>query len=130
VVVFNHGRIEQIGSPEEVYEQPASPFVIDFLGRANRFGAEGEASYARPHEIEVSATPFDNGQSATVEHYTRHGPLVQLALSAEDGKVVEVDVFREQADSLKLARGQRLYYRPRHLRVFPTTEAAQPELII
>jgi len=137
IVVFNHGRIEQIGSPEEVYEKPASPFVIDFLGRANRFAASGErlAGYARPHEIEVSADALQGGESATVEHFTVYGPLVQLALTTGEGATVEVDVFREQADHLALARGQRLYYRPRHLRTFPDAplpakETAQPEYSI
>jgi sulfate transport system ATP-binding protein len=137
IVVFNHGRIEQIGSPEEVYEKPASPFVIDFLGRANRFAASGErlAGYARPHEIEVSAEALQGGEPATVEHFTVYGPLVQLALTTGEGATVEVDVFREQADHLALARGQRLYYRPRHLRTFPDAplpakETAQPEYSI
>ena len=135
IVVFNHGRIEQIGTPAEVYENPASPFVIDFLGRANRFAAAGErlAGYARPHEIDVSLTAIEGGDSATVEHFTVYGPLVQLVLNTAAGESVEVDVFREQADQLALARGQRLYYRPRQLRVFPEAPrqpAAQPEYSI
>jgi len=130
IVVFNHGRIEQIGTPTEVYENPVSPFVIDFLGRANRFGGQGgaQAAYARPHEIEVSAARIEGGSKATVEHFTNHGPLVQLALTTGAGDTVEVDLFREQADALTLARGQQLYFRPRQLRVFP--EAPQPEYYI
>jgi sulfate transport system ATP-binding protein len=136
IVVFNHGRIEQIGTPQEVYERPASPFVIGFLGRANRFAASGErqAGYARPHEIEVAAAALPGGEAATLEHYTVYGPLVQLVLATPEGGIVEVDVFREQADRLALARGQQLYYRPRHLRVFPDAPiappAAQPEYSI
>jgi sulfate transport system ATP-binding protein len=131
VVVFNHGRIEQIGTPEQVYEHPASAFVIDFLGRANRFNAEGErvAGYARPHEIEVSAQPLPGSESATLEHFTSYGPLVQLALTTATGKTVEVDIFREQADNLALARGQMLYFKPRQLRVFPDEPAANPATI-
>ncbi|HEY4374021.1 MAG TPA: sulfate ABC transporter ATP-binding protein [Burkholderiales bacterium] len=130
IVVFNHGHIEQVGSPAEVYERPASPFVIDFLGRANRFagGAGEHAAYARPHEIEVSRTCLDGGSAGTVEHFTAHGPLVQLALTNADGGMVEVDLFREQADGLALERGQALYYRPRQLRVFP--EAPQAEYFV
>jgi len=135
IVVFNHGRIEQIGTPEEVYEKPASPFVIDFLGRANRFAAVGDGlpGYARPHEIDVSLDRQEGAEPATVEHFTVYGPLVQLVLTTAGGESVEVDVFREQADRLVLARGQRLYYRPRHLQVFPAAAAqpaAQPEYSI
>ncbi|MDB5581264.1 MAG: sulfate transport system permease protein 1 [Bradyrhizobium sp.] len=130
IVVFNHGRIEQIGTPAEVYENPVSPFVIDFLGRANRFTASGgqHAAYARPHEIEVSSSNLEGGATATVEHFTNHGPLVQLALTNGAGDTVEVDLFREQADALALTRGQQVYYRPRALRVFP--EVQQPEYSI
>jgi len=63
-----------------------------------------------------------------------YGPLVQLVLATQHGGIVEVDVFREQADALALTRGQRLYYRPRQLRVFPeapiAAPAAQPEYSI
>src|SRR5215831_12327806 len=56
VVVMNHGRIEQVGSPDDVYDEPATPFVFEFLSRVNRLpaGASDEAArYARPHEISV-----------------------------------------------------------------------------
>ena len=66
VVVMNHGRIEQIGTPDAVYDHPASPFVLEFLGQVNRLpdvDASGTPAYARPHEIAVSRQP-DAGRVA------------------------------------------------------------------
>src|SRR5207244_10113074 len=59
VVVMNHGRIEQIGTPDEVYEHPATPFVLEFLGHVNRLPAieGGDEGFVRPHEIIVPGTP-------------------------------------------------------------------------
>jgi sulfate transport system ATP-binding protein len=56
VVVMNHGRIEQVGTPDEIYDRPATKFVLEFLGHVNHFPSSnaGTPVYARPHEIAVS----------------------------------------------------------------------------
>src|SRR5678809_152134 len=60
VVVMNHGRVEQIGAPEEVYDRPATPFVYEFLGHVNRLpSGDGATTFTRPHEFEVTRAPRD-----------------------------------------------------------------------
>ena len=145
VVVVNAGRIEQIGSPDEVYAHPANAFVYGFLGTANRFDghvsggtfhtpgfrhplpglAPDEASraiaFARPHDLEVGhPIPGATGLSAQlVRRYTR-GANIMLELQhdgAEDP--IEVELKREEADRMQLEPGQTFLVRPSSLRVFP-----------
>src|SRR5678809_1054545 len=60
VVVMNHGRVEQIGAPEEVYDRPATPFVYEFRGHVNRLpSGDGATTFTRPHEFEVTRAPRD-----------------------------------------------------------------------
>jgi sulfate/thiosulfate transport system ATP-binding protein len=142
VVVMDHGRIEQIGTPDEVYDEPASPFVYQFLGTANRFqgrvedgravvggqeflGAEGlvagdAVGYVRPHEIEV--VRISNGRpslAATVLSAHSAGPMARVQLAREDtGDVVEVVLTRRQFDQLLLRAGEHVHLIPQRMRVF------------
>ena len=119
VVVMNHGKIEQVGSPDEVYENPANPFVMNFLGSVNLFHArihDGEAhigpssapvsaaqdaatiGYVRPHELDI--VRHRNG-SPTVEAIIRHihaiGPTVRVELARRDnGELMEAELTRER----------------------------------
>lgn len=114
VVVMNEGRIEQIGTPDEVYEHPASPFVYKFLGKVNLFhgrlhrgrawigGIEIDAPehteaeefsgvvYVRPHDIHVdkvdNALNGEGAIAAHVSHILSVGPVVRLQLVRDDGK--------------------------------------------
>ena len=131
VVVMNHGRIEQVGTPDEVYNHPASPFVYDFLGSVNRLRgvAQGDGipldgvGYVRPHEIEIVRTP--NGAPsflATVRSAHSAGPMARVQLTREEGgEAVEVVLARAQFDVLDLRSGERVHLIPRRLRVFPET---------
>src|SRR5947207_12782595 len=73
VAVLNQGRLEQVGTPQEVYDNPANPFVYNFLGNVNLFhgrfdragGAGGEVSYVRPHELQIVAAPQDGTIAVT-----------------------------------------------------------------
>jgi len=74
VVVFNDGRIEQIGTPDEVYDHPATPFVYRFLGKTNVLHDDGRLEYARPHDIELSRddhTDFRAAASGTCTWWGR-----------------------------------------------------------
>ncbi|SEN01275.1 sulfate transport system ATP-binding protein [Nitrosospira multiformis] len=118
VVVMNEGRIEQIGTPDEVYEHPASPFVYKFLGKVNLFhgrlhrgrawigGIEIDApehteteelsgvAYVRPHDIHVdkvdNALNGEGAIAAHVSHILSVGPVVRLQLMRDDGKDKEL----------------------------------------
>jgi sulfate transport system ATP-binding protein len=115
VVVMNQGRIEQVGTPEEVYQSPASPFVYEFLGDVNLFHGR---QYARPHEVEIHRDDSREGSiPAQVEHVAPRGPVVRIELRAANG-TVEVDLSRERQRDLKLVAGQNVYIRPTVLREF------------
>jgi sulfate transport system ATP-binding protein len=113
IVVMNKGVIEQIGSPSEVYENPASDFVYHFLGDANRLRVdEGEVLF-RPHEIALSREAGGGRHSGRVRDIRPLGALVRITLEVEgQDELVEAEVVRDQllAD---LSRGDQLYFSPR-----------------
>jgi len=143
VVIMNHGRVEQEGASHEVLEEPATPFVMGFLGDVNRFHGRVEAgkglfgplsidhpahgdgtarpasAYARPHELTVSRTDTGGGLWATVQHVNVSGALVKLELRAADGdQSMRLELPREEHQRLAVQPGERVYVTPRRLRVF------------
>ena len=140
VVVMNHGRIEQIGSPDEVYSSPASPFVYQFLGNVNVFHSRVQGGYAeversesgerttafvRPHDIELSRVALEQGLPAKVAHVHPIGPVVRVELE-HGSEIVEVELSRERHEALQLAVGQSVWFRPRQLRVFGADQQPKP----
>ncbi len=149
VVVMQGGRVEQVGTPAEVFEHPANPFVMDFLGNVNVFHGRvqnGRASigpldlaapdhahtngsatfYVRPHELDVLAQP--NGVEslkAQVLHLNPAGPVMRVRLLARDfGVPLQVDLSHERHAELRLKAGDTVYVAPRRLRVFPVETPA------
>jgi sulfate transport system ATP-binding protein len=148
VVVMNEGRIKQIGTPEEVYERPASPFVYEFLGKVNLFhgrlhrgravidGIEFDAlehldaeelptvAYVRPHDIQVERVYNGNGAlAARVSHILSVGPIVRLELirgESNDEELIQVEISRERYRELKLARGDQVFITPSRFDLFPS----------
>jgi sulfate transport system ATP-binding protein len=144
VVVMNHGRIEQSGTPREVFDQPANAFVMDFLGNVNVFhGRVGNgrahlggatlalpdyphdeeraaALYVRPHELDVSHQPQGpHSLRARVLHANPAGAVARVHLLAIDsGAEVQAELPRERFDALSLAAGDMVYVSPRRVRVF------------
>jgi sulfate transport system ATP-binding protein len=143
VVVMNQGRVEQIGTPQEVFDHPATPFVMNFLGHVNIFHGRVEsgkallgpiamdypehpgeqslpaAGYARPHELEVGrSADADGGLWATVRHVHAAGAVVKVELVDDEGHLLQVDVTRQHHEEMQPRPGERLYVRPRTLRVF------------
>jgi sulfate transport system ATP-binding protein len=148
VVVMNHGRIEQEGSPDEVFDQPATPFVMDFLGNVNVYHGRVENGrafwhgipidypdyphaqardarvYLRPHELEIS--PFSDawdrpGTSlpARVVRVTRGGAITRLACRPHGSESeLHVDVPTDTARTLTLEPGTNVAITPRRARVF------------
>ncbi|GAB4301187.1 MAG: sulfate ABC transporter ATP-binding protein [Desulfuromonadia bacterium] len=132
VVVMNRGRIEQEGRPEEVYENPASPFVMNFLGSVNLFHGRiprlggttmdpRMVSYVRSHDIEIERTPRGEGAiPALVTHLQPRGGVVRVILSVEESEMpVEAEIPREVCRSLSLEKGERVWLHPRRVTVFP-----------
>ncbi len=120
IVVMNQGVIEQIGSPQEVYDNPASPFVYQFLGNVNAFEDSHAVAYVRPHEIEILRQPDDKVSfQATIKYIHAAGPTVRLELVRLDNNTfVEAELARERYDSLDLNEGDTVYLKPQNLRVF------------
>jgi sulfate transport system ATP-binding protein len=138
VVVMNQGRIEQQGSPDEVYDRPASPFVLQFLGDVNLFhGRRGHApggatapedvSYVRPHELEVLAEAGDDTWPVTLSQVLTVGPNSRIEFRRDsDQSYVDVELPRERFNELRcrlgLAPGARVHLRPRRVTRFGAAE--------
>jgi sulfate/thiosulfate transport system ATP-binding protein len=143
VVVMNQGRVEQVGTPAEVYAHPASPFVYDFLGDVNLFRGRVERGkayigsmefdappqaghearlatlYIRPHQLEIEHE--DRGESqfkARVAHVNPAGPLVKVDLVAEWGDPVRVELSQERYRTLALEEGTEVFVRPKDMSLF------------
>jgi sulfate transport system ATP-binding protein len=109
VVVMNQGQIEQIGSPQQVYDHPASPFVYEFLGDVNRVRKPGRPDlfYVRPHEVRVLFAGDSTAElHAKVEHLFAAGPSARLTLRVQDSKeTLDADMTRQQLDEMGLSEG-------------------------
>jgi sulfate/thiosulfate transport system ATP-binding protein len=114
VVVMNRGRIEQVAAPRELYETPANEFVMSFVGPVNRIGE----SWVRPHDLELVLEPNGTTREAQVERIVHLGFEVRAELARDDGEQISVQLTRNQAAQLELARGQIVYVRPTHETTF------------
>ena len=144
IVVLNQGQIEQIGTPDEVYDRPANPFVFNFLGSVNLFHGrirDGEVhlgasvyhlpesgggpdapavAYVRPHEIKVfSVSRGPASLEARIRHANSAGPVVRLELErADDGCRFAAELTREEARGLQLVPGAQVFVELKNVRVF------------
>jgi sulfate transport system ATP-binding protein len=123
IVVVNHGKIEQIGTPDHVYDHPASPFVYQFLGNVNLFEGRGHAAsattYVRPHDVEIASAPDATTIAATLNHAVKIGSVVRLEFVRNDtGALIEVELSRERFDGLDVEEGNAVHLKPRRGRVF------------
>jgi sulfate transport system ATP-binding protein len=123
VVVMNHGRVEQIGTPEEVYDHPATPFVFEFLGHVNRLPSADAADptiFARPHDIAVDTAPGTYALAARLVHGTAAGASARLefALESASTHTINVEVTRERWRELALHPGDVAYLTPTRVHRF------------
>ena len=123
VVVMNHGRIEQVAEPRELYERPANTFVMSFVGQVNRF----EDAFVRPHDLELDVEPRGGGsREAWVERIVHLGFEVRVELMRDDGERMSVQITRDEAERLELDAGQIIFVRARRQIVFEDAEATIP----
>ncbi len=144
VIVMNEGRVEQVGTPAEVYDHPATPFVYQFLGDVNLFygrvhdgnariggwtvpvpdGAvlTGDAAtfYVRPHDIEIfGANDTADALKAVVRQYSAIGPRVRVDLDRIDGGApIQAEINKERFVELGISAGDRVSLRPRRHHLF------------
>jgi sulfate/thiosulfate transport system ATP-binding protein len=114
IVVMNAGRIEQAGSPRDLYESPSNEFVMSFIGPVNRLGD----SFLRPHDIQILAEPDGSTTEALVRRVVHLGFEVRVELTLHDGRDIWAQITRESAQQLELAEGQILAVRLPAPRVF------------
>jgi len=111
IAVVNHGRIEQYGKPRDLYEHPATEFVMTFVGPVTRFGE----AYIRPHDLEVELEPNARYEEATVEKVVHLGFEVRVELALGEGEHLEAQLTKREAERLELLEGQRVFVRPSRL---------------
>jgi sulfate transport system ATP-binding protein len=114
IVVMNHGQIEQIGTPEELYDHPVSEFVMTFIGQVNRVGD----GFIRPHDVGISLEPGLGTQSALVERLVHLGFDVRVELRCADGETLHAQLTREDVKQLGLEEGQKVYVSLARARAF------------
>jgi sulfate transport system ATP-binding protein len=133
-VILNRGRIEQVGTPDEVFDHPANAFVMDFLGSVNLFHGRIENGravltagdpaaaarlFVRPHELDIELK--SNGVPvlpATVRRVHAAGPVVKIELAGPGGELVQVEMGHERFAQARVAAGDKVFVRPRQGRVF------------
>ncbi|HHJ1295843.1 sulfate ABC transporter ATP-binding protein [Pseudomonas sp. P1B16] len=115
IVVMNKGVIEQIGSPGEVYEQPANDFVYHFLGDSNRLAlSEGNHVLFRPHEVSLSRHETEGHHAAEVRDIRPLGATTRVTLKVEgQSELIEAEVVKDHDSLTGLARGETLFFRPK-----------------
>ncbi|MBO0997166.1 sulfate/molybdate ABC transporter ATP-binding protein [Bacillus sp. SD075] len=141
VVIMNEGKIEQIGTPEEVYDQPENPFVYDFLGSVNLFkgnvhqgklvtgnvemnapGSEDGrgTGYVRAHNFIIERVPSEKDSiSSIIDHIHSIGPIVRIEVIRQDtNEPLEIELTKEQYLNLKISKGERVFVRPKEMKVF------------
>jgi sulfate transport system ATP-binding protein len=141
VVVMNRGRVEQYGAPQDVFDRPANPFVMDFLGNVNVFHGRVEngralwgnielecphedtreaTMYIRPHELDIAR--YANGTpslKAQIQRINSAGAVAKVSLVApEFGLGLNVELSAERCRELSLAAGDTVFVSPRKVRVF------------
>jgi sulfate transport system ATP-binding protein len=114
IVVMNHGRIEQAGSPRDLYESPTNEFVMSFIGPVNRIGD----AFLRPHDVQILPESDGSGTEALIERVVHLGFEVRVELKLQDGRDIWAQVTREEAQQLELSEGQILSVRLPAPRVF------------
>lgn len=144
VVVMRGGRIEQTGTPQEVFDHPATPFVMDFLGNVNVFhgrvengvalmgrlqvacpehphiGSRNATAYVRPHELDLHRLPAGtNSLEVRIQQINPAGSVAKLRVWSEEfGIALNVDLNQEHYGDLRPAIGETVYVSPRRMRVF------------
>jgi sulfate transport system ATP-binding protein len=114
IVLVNDGRVEQIGSPRDLYDEPANEFVMSFIGPVNRVGD----SFVRPRDVELRLEPGDGSAEAMVERVVHLGFEVRVELVREDGQHLSAQLTSDEAEQLELERGRIVYVRAGKQRVF------------
>lgn len=141
IVVMNQGHIEQIGSPNEVWNKPKNSFVYDFLGQHNEFDGwqdkEGKIHFigdhpsekchdgklvkvlSRPHQMNVTriqVTP--ESLRVKVSHINQTGPLIKLELEHPNGNIIQAEITFDMMEELQLQKEDEVFVHPKQIKIF------------
>jgi sulfate transport system ATP-binding protein len=108
IVLIRDGKVEQAGTPADLYERPATPFVMSFVGPVTRIGE----SLVRPHDLDILLEPNGSSTEAMVLRVVRLGFEVRVELMLAGGEPLTAQLSRFEADELEIAEGQIVHVRP------------------
>lgn len=108
IVVLNHGEVEQVGSPRDLYENPTNEFVLRFVGPVS----ELSGNWVRPHDVEILLEPTESAAEAMIDRIVHLGFEVRVELSLGDGESTWVQTTRGTAEELELGERQIVWLRP------------------
>jgi sulfate/thiosulfate transport system ATP-binding protein len=126
IVIMNQGRIEQTGTPDEVFHHPASEFVVTFLGNVNLFHGRTEPSngqpervFVRPHELDIERCSAGPGSvAARINRIQSAGPIVRIELASDQNDAIFVELTHERMRELGVRTGETVHVIVRESRVF------------
>jgi sulfate/thiosulfate transport system ATP-binding protein len=107
IVVLNHGDIEQVGSPRDLYEKPSNEFVMRFVGPVSELSGH----WIRPHDVEILTEPTEGASEAQIDRIVHLGFEVRVELSLGDGESTWAQTTRAKVEELELAEGQIVWLR-------------------
>lgn len=130
IVVMNQGKIEQVGTPAEIYDRPATPFVMSFIGevnvlpssaklfRDNGLESQDRSVFVRPHDIEIQTAADGVTAAAKVKRVIHLGREIQAELIANEGYTFAVHLSRDRFAQLALKPGQQVFVKPKETKLF------------
>jgi sulfate/thiosulfate transport system ATP-binding protein len=126
IVVMNQGKIEQVGSPAEIYDRPATPFVMQFIGEVNivhgltgfSHASSDSRVFIRPHDLEILTRKEATGDRATVKRVIHLGWEIQVELLLDDGAIVMAYLSREEFARLQLEPDRVVCIKPKKATVW------------
>lgn len=131
LVIMNKGKVEQIGTPAQIYDHPATAFVMSFIGpvnilpstseifQGNGFDAVNPEMFLRPQDVAIETQPNGTTVPATVSRIIHLGWEIQAELTLDDGQLVQAHLTRERFDELNIQPQQRVYVKPKEAKSFP-----------
>jgi sulfate transport system ATP-binding protein len=131
IVVMNKGKVEQVGTPAQIYDHPATAFVMSFIGpvnvlpstsnifQGNGFDSAHPEIFLRPQDVMVETQPNGTSVPARVSRIIHLGWEIQAELTLDDGQVVTAHLTRDRFDQLNLEPQQKVYVKPKDAKSFP-----------
>ncbi|OBQ38627.1 MAG: sulfate ABC transporter ATP-binding protein [Anabaena sp. CRKS33] len=131
IVVMNKGQVEQVGTPAEIYDHPASAFVMSFIGPVNvlpssakifqssGFESTHPETFLRPQDIIIETVANGTTVPATVSRIIHLGWEIQVELTLDDGQMMTAHLTRERFDELRLEPQEKVYVKPKDAKSFP-----------